>query len=100
MPFPSSQIDNDPPTSALATSTPVTVFEPSSLPESVTTSQFGPWIYMVGVVVLGIIGLVTVIGSLALAYAGKAVDGAAIAIGAGAVSALALMIAPGAKGAA
>ena len=71
--------------------------QPASLPEPIVSSQFGPWIYVGGVVVLGLIGLVTVIGSLVLAWGGKAADGATIAIGAGAVSALALMIAPGAK---
>ena len=95
MPFSSPQIDNDPPPSALGTPT---IYEPASLPEPIVTSRFGPWIYIIGVVCLGLIGLVGVVGSLILAWGGKTVDGAAVAISAAAVSALALMIAPGAKG--
>ena len=71
--------------------------EPASLPEPIVTSHFGPWIYVIGVVCLGLIGLVGVVGSLILAWGGKTVDGAAVAISAAAVSALALMISPGAK---
>jgi hypothetical protein len=74
-----------------------TVIEPQSLPGPVVNSRYGPLLYLIGIVFLGLIGLVAVVGSLVLAYAGKTVDGAAIAIGAGAVSALALMIAPGTK---
>lgn len=75
----------------------VDIEPPAALPAPIVASPTGPRLYLIGVVFLGLIGLVAVVGSLVLAYAGKTVDGAAIAIGAGAVSALALMIAPGAK---
>lgn len=68
--------------------------DPQSLPEPVVQSSAAPTIYLVVVVALAMLGVLTVLGGVVLAYADKSLPESVIVLGSVAVGALAGMVAP------
>lgn len=67
---------------------------PMALPEPVEQSSRAPTIYMIVVIALALLGVLTVVGGVALAWIDKALPEAVIVLGSVAVGALAGMVAP------
>jgi hypothetical protein len=65
-----------------------------ALPEPVEQSSRAPTIYMIVVIALALLGVLTVVGGVALAWIDKALPEAVIVLGSVAVGALAGMVAP------
>ncbi len=68
--------------------------DPMALPEPVEQSAKAPTIYLVVVVALALLGVLTVLGGVALAWVDKALPESVIVLGSVAVGALAGMVAP------
>lgn len=68
--------------------------EPMSLPEPVEKSPRAPTIYLVVVIALALLGVLTVVGGIVLAWGDKALPESVIVLGSVAVGALAGMVAP------
>lgn len=68
--------------------------DPSFLPEPVEQSPRAPTIYLVVVVALALLGVLTVLGGIVLAWGDKALPESVIVLGSVAVGALAGMVAP------
>ena len=68
--------------------------DPSFLPEPVEQSPRAPTIYLVVVVALALLGVLTVVGGIVLAWGDKALPESVIVLGSVAVGALAGMVAP------
>lgn len=68
--------------------------EPMSLPEPVEKSQRAPMIYLVVVIALALLGVLSVLGGIVLAWGDKALPESVIVLGSVAVGALANMVAP------
>ncbi len=67
---------------------------PLALPEPVEQSPRAPTIYLVVVVALALLGVLTVLGGIVLAWGDKALPESVIVLGSVAVGALAGMVAP------
>lgn len=67
---------------------------PMALPEPVEQSPRAPTIYLVVVVALALLGVLTVLGGIVLAWGDKALPESVIVLGSVAVGALAGMVAP------
>ena len=65
-----------------------------SLPEPVEKSPRAPTIYLVVVIALALLGVLTVVGGIVLAWGDKALPESVIVLGSVAVGALAGMVAP------
>lgn len=65
-----------------------------ALPEPVEKSPRAPTIYLVVVIALALLGVLTVLGGIVLAYTGKVLPESVIVLGSVAVGALAGMVAP------
>lgn len=68
--------------------------DPMALPDPVEASPRAPTIYLVVVVALALLGVLTVVGGIVLAYGDKALPESVIVLGSVAVGALAGMVAP------
>ncbi len=68
--------------------------DPLALPEPVEQSAKAPTIYLVVVVALALLGVLTVLGGIVLAWGEKALPESVIVLGSVAVGALAGMVAP------
>ena len=68
--------------------------EPMALPDPVEKSPRAPTIYLVVVVALALLGVLTVVGGIVLAWGDKALPESVIVLGSVAVGALAGMVAP------
>lgn len=68
--------------------------EPMSLPEPVEKSPRAPTIYLVVVIALALLGVLTVVGGIVLAWGDKTLPESVIVLGSVAVGALAGMVAP------
>ncbi len=68
--------------------------DPSFLPEPVEQSPRAPTIYLVVVIALALLGVLTVLGGIVLAWGDKALPESVIVLGSVAVGALAGMVAP------
>ena len=68
--------------------------DPMALPEPVEQSPKAPTIYIIVVVALALLGVLTVLGGIVLAYTEKALPESVIVLGSVAVGALAGMVAP------
>ena len=71
--------------------------EPSFLPEPVEASPKAPTIYLVVVIALAALGVLTVVGGIALAWVGQSLPESVVVLGSVAVGALAGMVAPTAR---
>lgn len=67
---------------------------PQSLPETIVSSPKAVSIYQIVVVALALLGVLTVLGGVVLAWADKALPESVIVLGSVAVGALAGMVAP------
>ena len=67
---------------------------PLALPEPVEQSPKAPTIYLVVVIALALLGVLTVVGGIVLAWGDKALPESVIVLGSVAVGALAGMVAP------
>jgi len=67
---------------------------PLALPEPVEQSPQAPTIYKIVVIALAALGVLTVVGGVALAWVDKALPESVIVLGSVAVGALAGMVAP------
>lgn len=68
--------------------------EPMALPDPVEKSPRAPTIYLVVVVALALLGVLTVLGGIVLAWGDKTLPESVIVLGSVAVGALAGMVAP------
>lgn len=68
--------------------------DPMALPEPVEKSPRAPTIYLVVVIALALLGVLTVVGGIVLAWGDKALPESVIVLGSVAVGALAGMVAP------
>lgn len=68
--------------------------DPMALPEPVEQSPKAPTIYIIVVVALAMLGVLTVLGGIVLAYTEKTLPESVIVLGSVAVGALAGMVAP------
>ena len=68
--------------------------DPMALPEPVEQSPRAPTIYIIVVVALALLGVLTVLGGIVLAYTEKTLPESVIVLGSVAVGALAGMVAP------
>lgn len=68
--------------------------DPLALPEPVENSPKAPTIYIIVVIALALLGVLTVVGGVALAWVDKALPESVIVLGSVAVGALAGMVAP------
>ena len=68
--------------------------DPMALPEPVEKSPKAPTIYLVVVIALALLGVLTVLGGIVLAWGDKALPESVIVLGSVAVGALAGMVAP------
>lgn len=68
--------------------------ESMALPEPVEKSPRAPTIYLVVVIALALLGVLTVVGGIVLAWGDKALPESVIVLGSVAVGALAGMVAP------
>lgn len=68
--------------------------EPMALPDPVEKSPRAPTIYLVVVIALALLGVLTVVGGIVLAWGDKALPESVIVLGSVAVGALAGMVAP------
>lgn len=68
--------------------------DPMSLPEPVEKSPRAPTIYLVVVIALALLGVLTVVGGIVLAWGDKVLPESVIVLGSVAVGALAGMVAP------
>ncbi|MBK6585422.1 MAG: hypothetical protein IPG20_21615 [Gammaproteobacteria bacterium] len=68
--------------------------DPMALPEPVEQSPKAPTIYIIVVVALALLGVLTVLGGIVLAYTEKTLPESVIVLGSVAVGALAGMVAP------
>ena len=68
--------------------------DPMALPEHVVQSPKAPTIYVIVVVALALLGVLTVLGGIVLAYTEKTLPESVIVLGSVAVGALAGMVAP------
>lgn len=68
--------------------------DPMALPEPVEKSPRAPTIYLVVVIALALLGVLTVLGGIVLAWGDKALPESVIVLGSVAVGALAGMVAP------
>ncbi len=68
--------------------------DPMALPEPVEQSPRAPTIYLVVVIALALLGVLTVLGGIVLAYTDKTLPESVIVLGSVAVGALAGMVAP------
>ena len=69
-------------------------FSPQALPEPVVSSPKAVSIYMIVVIALALLGVLTVLGGVVLAYVDKSLPESVIVLGSVAVGALAGMVAP------
>ena len=67
---------------------------PLALPEPVEQSPRAPTIYLVVVIALASLGVLTVVGGIALAWVGQSLPESVVVLGSVAVGALAGMVAP------
>lgn len=70
---------------------------PQALPEPIVSSPRAINIYLIVVVALSLLGVLTVVGGVVLAYVDRALPEAVIVLGSVAVGALAGMVAPTAR---
>lgn len=70
---------------------------PLALPEPVEQSPRAPTIYLVVVIALASLGVLTVVGGIALAWVGQSLPESVVVLGSVAVGALAGMVAPTAR---
>lgn len=68
-----------------------------ALPETVEQSREAPSIYKIVVIALALLGVLTVLGGIVLAYTDKVLPESVIVLGSVAVGALAGMVAPQAR---
>lgn len=68
--------------------------EPMALPDPVEKSPRAPTIYLVVVIALALLGVLTVVGGIVLAWGDKTLPESVIVLGSVAVGALAGMVAP------
>jgi len=71
--------------------------DPAFLPETVEQSREAPSIYKIVVIALALLGVLTVLGGIVLAYTDKVLPESVIVLGSVAVGALAGMVAPQAR---
>ena len=69
-------------------------FSPQALPEPIVSSPKAVSIYMIVVIALALLGVLTVLGGVVLAYVDKSLPESVIVLGSVAVGALAGMVAP------
>lgn len=69
-------------------------FSPQALPEPIVSSPKAVSIYMIVVVALAVLGVLTVLGGVVLAWVDKTLPESVIVLGSVAVGALAGMVAP------
>lgn len=72
-------------------------FSPQALPEPIVSNPKSINIYLIVVVALSALGVLTVLGGVALAWIDKTLPEAVIVLGSVAVGALAGMVAPSAR---